>query len=188
MENMDTKSNRSELAFFLCAAPFLCFPVFGQVRTDSAPHQANRGVILSATNTILGVSGKNVQLFVSLTEDGKVEWDQFVNNSVKRRSTVISVEQLSAIKRDLGVIKTGPFRAVMGPYNTYTDTSVELRIRMMGANGRFTFTVVNPWKCDLPSCSQAKTRTMPAEVQAVLCEVGKLRSTVAEELNYQICE
>jgi hypothetical protein len=62
----------------------------------------------------------------------------------------------------------------MGPYHIYTDTSVELRIRLTNAQGVLAFTAVNPWSCGTGSGFTRKP--LPKDVKTVVCEIDRLRA------------
>jgi hypothetical protein len=111
-------------------------------------------VVVEATDTIHGIGGyQNTRLLVRLWDDGKLEWDNWVGNAWKSQIGSVTIERVSAIKRSLDAIDGSRMRGKMGPYHIYTDTSVELRVRLTTSQGVLAFTLINPWSCELPSCS-----------------------------------
>jgi hypothetical protein len=166
----------------------LSFPFF---HLKPACAQANRSgpvVVLEATETIYGLHSKSVQLLVRISGDGKVEREEWDGKSYKRRVKSVSVEQVSSIKKNLYLADKDTFHARMGPYNTYTDTSSEVRVRVFTSNGSLTFTVINPWPCELLSCSFGRSKPLPKDVKAIICEVGSLRTQLAGEPVYRMCK
>lgn len=137
-------------------------------------------VVVEATNTIHGIgSYQNTWLLVRLTDDGKLEWDKRVGNAWESQAGSLTAERVAAIKRSLDAIDRNQMRDKMGPYHAYTDTSVELRVRLTTSQGVLAFTVMNPWSCEMPSCLTRKP--LPKDVKTVVCEIEELRAQVASD-------
>jgi hypothetical protein len=150
-------------------------------------------LILESTNNIYGIGGKDTQLLVRLKQNGTVEWEESVwqkprGRTYQRKTSSISSEQVTSISNRLAVLSKDSFQAKMGPYNSYTDTSVELQIRMLTPTGSVAFSVLNPWLCTLPSCSIGKSKPIPEDVKAVICEAQKLRAQLAGEAVDPMCK
>jgi len=147
---------------------------------NSQPQVPSPTVVLEATNTIDGIGGyQNTSLLVRLTDDGKLTWDKWVGNAWESQVGSLTTEGISAIKRSLDAIDGSRMRDKMGPYHTYTDTSVELRVRLTTSQGVFAFTVMNPWSCETPSCLTRKP--LPKDVRTVVCAINRLRVEVVPD-------
>jgi hypothetical protein len=161
-----------------------CFLLIAPAHVVAQSNNSQPILILESVNTIYGIGGKQVELFVRLKQDGTVEWDEPVWQkqggwTYSRKAASIPPEQLTAIGKRLAVLNKDSFRIKMGPYNTYTDTSVELQMRILTSAGSVAFLVVNPWPCELPSCSMGKSKPIPEDVKAAVCEANKLRVQLA---------
>jgi len=144
-------------------------------------------VVLEATETVHGIGGyQDGQMLVRLTNDGKVEWDKWVGKAWERQISSVTAERVSGIKRRLDAIDKSGVRAEMGPYYSYVDTSVELRIRITTSQGELSFSVMNPWSCDLPTCLSRKP--LPTDVKTVVCEISALQAQVADTSVDQMCK
>jgi len=121
-------------------------------------------------------------LFVQVTSDGKAEWEKFDTGWKRQRSSsVLVAEEFASIVQRLNSIDMSKLSGEMGPYNTYTDTAAELRIRVSTPSGETDVSIINPWPCTLPSCSLGKKKAMPVELKTLFCEVSALRSQVSGE-------
>ena len=135
-------------------------------------------IILEATNVIHGLGhyvGKT--LLIRLREDGTVEWEKDLD-AYKREKHVskISAESMKSIRERLNEIDQSSFAGNMGPYATYVDTWVELKIHLASKEQVKDFTVENPWPSRI-------RKPVPQPVQQLLCELDRLRSSfVGEEL------
>ena len=140
-------------------------------------------VVLEATNIIHGIGhyvGKT--LLVRVREDGTVEWEKDLDAFKRERHVKkLSPEDVDSIRGHLNLIDQSLFSANMGPFATYTDTFVELRVHLASNKQAKNFVLQNPWPCSLPSCSQKAKKEMPVEVRALLCEISSLRSSLARE-------
>ena len=173
---------RSGLHLAVCAG-LVCLAAYLQGQTNTSSNSSKPPVVLSATRRISGFDLQDVQLQIRLYGDGKVEWDEgTIDKSYRRRVTSITPAEVSAIRRDLATIETTELHGKMGPYNTYTDTLVEIQIRMMTSQGERMFSAVNPW----PGLREIKP--LPPEVRSAICEVNILRSKVADEPVNRMCE
>jgi hypothetical protein len=128
-------------------------------------------VVLEATSTMHGVGGyEEKSLLLRLTEDGKIEWDEWIApNRLERKTDSVGNDVVSKIQDTLNRVDRKTFRARMGPYYTYVDTSVELEIRMNAKAGPLKFFLVNPWYGD-----PVPRKAMPTDVRTVFCEVDSL--------------
>lgn len=169
-----------------CILPVLiCVHSFCAVASDAQSRVSPPIVVLEAINTIHGIGGHNdVQMLVRLTDDGKVQWDKWVGRAWKRQTSSLSAERMSEIKRSLDAIDQGGLRANLGPYNVYTDTETELRIRMSTSRGELTLSVLNPWL----SGESVEGKPMPKNVKAIVCEISRLRARVAKEPIDRLCQ
>ena len=95
---------------------------------------------------------------------------------------------MKAIRERLNAIDLRAFTTSMGPFATYTDTFVELKIHLASEQQNKDFTLQNPWPCDLPSCSDLPKKNVPADVKAILCEISSLRSSLSGEPPLAPCD
>jgi hypothetical protein len=184
------KSRWSRLLLFALGAFFL----LGLLKSaDAQTNSSQQILVLECTKTIFSGNGhKDVQLLVRLTQNGKVQWEEPVwqkqlGLSYKRRVAWISPEQVGAIKERIDRIDRNSFHTKIGPYNSYTDTSVELRLRVHTSAASLAFTVINPWPHD-PPYSSSKIKPLPTDVRAVICEASRLRAQLAGEPVPLMCE
>jgi hypothetical protein len=190
---MIAKRAKSCWSRLLLLALRACFLLGLLESADAQTNSSQQILVLESTNTIFyGDGHKDVQLLVRLTQNGKVQWEEPVwqkqlGLSYKRRVASISPEQVGAIKERLDRIGRNSFHTKIGPYNTYTDTSVELRLRVHTSAGSLAFTVINPWPRD-PPYSSSKTKPLPTDVRAVICEASRLRAQLAGEPVPPMCE
>ena len=170
-----------------------CFLLCGQVNVVAHGNNSQPIFILESVNTIYGIGRKQVELLVRLKQDGTVEWDEPVWQkqggwTYSRKSASIPPEQVVAISKRLAVLSKDSFQTKMGPYNSYTDTSVELQMRILISAGSVAFLVVNPWPCALPSCSMGKSKPIPRDVKASVCEANRLRAQLAGDTVDPMCK
>src|SRR5215467_1435156 len=157
-----------------------CLASFCQ-KTEPPATGQNQRPILTVTDTIHGMDTVEF-LFVQVTSDGKAEWEKFDTGWKRQRSSsVLVAEEFASIVQRLNSIDMSKLSGKMGPYNTYTDTSAELGIRVFTPTGETDISIINPWPCTVPSCSLGKKRAMPVEVKTLFCEVSALRSQVSGE-------
>jgi hypothetical protein len=147
-------------------------------------------VVLEVTNVLSGHHYTDKKLLLRIEKNGRVEWDagQRVGDSYERRATTMTLAQVQSVQQRLDAIDKSGMLPKMGPYNTYTDTSMELRIRITSPDGEHGFRVINPRPCGLPSCSMGKATPLPKEVKLMVCEVYKLRAQVADEPIEKMCD
>ncbi len=139
-------------------------------------------VVLEATNEIHYAGTSYDELFVRLTNDGKVEWDDRVGYQKDvRQTTTIAPEQVTSIQQALDATDKRGLREKMGPYYGNTDVWGELRLRIGSPNGVFQFSVINPW-------GERKIKPLPKEVKSIICEASTLRSKIAKEPLDKMCE
>ena len=139
-------------------------------------------VVLEATNEIHWPETSFDELFVRLTNDGKVEWDERVGfQKPVRQTTTITSEQVTAIQQALNATDKRGLYEKMGPYYRNTDIWGELRLRVGSPNGVFQFSVINPW-------GMQKIKPLPKEVKSIVCEVSTLRSKIAKEPLDKMCD
>jgi hypothetical protein len=117
-------------------------------------------------------------LFVRLSQDGRVEWAENGQNNLE--SARISPEQVSAVVSHLDAVDSKAISGRMGPYNVYKDTGVDLHIRILTSKWNRRFSVENPWP-GIP------IKPLPKELTAVICEIDRLRAKVAEEPVESMC-
>src|ERR1700721_3550317 len=163
---------RLALVGFLTLAVICCSKVDAPRRTA-----ANLKVLLDATDTVHGIGGyKNTRMLVRLTDDGRVEWDKWVNKGWQRNTSWISPAEVTSIKRRLETVDETKITSKMGPYNIYVDTSVELSIRMATRTGLISFSVIDPWSSNLPrdALGEGRIPPMPDAVESVVCEIDVL--------------
>jgi hypothetical protein len=178
---------------FFMSAIQLCVLLKPPVNAVAQTNGSNSVLILESTNNIYGMGGKDSQLLVRLKQDGTVEWDEPVlqkplGREYKLRVASIPREQVTSISKRIAALNKVSFPAKMGPYRSYTDTSVELQVRILTSSGSVAFSVLNPWLCTLPSCSMGKSKPIPEDVKVVICEVSKLRAQLAGEPTDPICK
>jgi len=117
--------------------------------------------ILTVTDAIRSLSTTEF-LFIQLKSGGQAEWENFDDGGKRQHnSSVLAAEELASIVRRLNSIDISNLPGKLGPYNTYTDTSAELKIQISTPKGDRTFSLINPWPCSLPSCSLGRKRQCP---------------------------
>ena len=165
--------------FALVRTPFNAIP-----STDGKP-----AIVLNVTKVDYGNQYRDESLFVRLASDGKTEWDTFlVAGKHEHHLSILTFDDVASTKRRLADIDTTSFLEEMGPYNTYTDSGAELKIRLATSAGERNFSILNPWPCALPSCSLGRKRPMPPRVKALFCEVSALRARVSSEPLPALCK
>ena len=190
---MAAKSRTSIWLNFVPLVLGVCFPLSLPADVAAQTNISEPVLVLESTNVIYGIGGKDTQLLVRLKQNGTVEWEEPVRQksrgwTYKRKTASISSQQVTSISKRLAVLNKDSFRSKMGPYNSYTDTAVELHLRILTSQGSVAFSVSNPWLCTLPSCSMGKSKPIPEEVKSVICEVQKLRAQLASESVDPMCK
>jgi hypothetical protein len=110
------------------------------------------------------------RLLVRLTEDGKVEWDEWkVFPASERHTGSVSANVVSDVQHALNAVDQSLFRSQLGPYYGYIDTSDELQVRMKTKRGPVEFRLINPW-----SKERMPQKPMPTDVRIVFCEIDTL--------------
>ena|ERR1700722_12796962 len=146
--------------------------------------------VISTINYGVGVH-QDKQLLMRLTDDGKVEWDNWLGNTWKRETSAINAERVSEAQRALdGIDSTSVRNRKMGPYHIYMDSSVVLQIRMHVRQEQVTFSVINPWPSNMPSEVEHSLihKAMPKNVKVVVCEIDRLSSEVANTPVSELCK
>lgn len=155
--------------------------LFCAIPNNSQSQVSAPTVVLEATSTEYESDGSHrTRLLVRLRDNGKLEWDNWVGwlgRVRKRQIGSVTIEEVSAIKQSLNAIDRSRLRDKMGPYYRYTDTSVELRVRLTNSHGELRFTVINPWTC--ASCLAREP--LPKDVKAVVCAINGTRAKVAPD-------
>ncbi len=161
---------------------FVC-PKVSSLNGTPQSKQPQSQVVLEVWNVNYGIFNfRDEWLLVRLTSDGTVDWETTVAlKSHKRHDAKVSAKEVTAIAERLRAIDGSGIKDRMGPYNTYTDTSVELKIQATLATGRRRFSVINPFPGYMP-------KPMPSDVKAIACEIYKLRSKVASEPLRPFCD
>jgi hypothetical protein len=87
-------------------------------------------VVLEVISTNYGIGGhQDKELLTRLTDDGKVEWDNWLGNTWKRETSAVNAKRVSEVQRALdGIDSTSVRNKKMGPYHIYMDSSVVLQI------------------------------------------------------------
>jgi len=125
---------------------------------------------------------KETYLFVRLSSDGKVEWETTEwKKPNELHSVKISAERVAAITQSLESVDPKIIEAKMGPFEIYTDTSVELQISVTTANWNRQFLVINPWP------GKMTRKPLPKDLKIIICEISRLRSQVAHEEAEAMC-
>lgn len=166
-----------------------CLALVLSVRCSAQSQASGSGVVLEVIQVLSGLHYTDKKLLLRMEKNGIVEWDAAKRGSYERRKTTMTLEQVQSVQQGFVAIQqSGVLPKNMGPYNTYTDTSVELRIRITSPNGEHRFRIINPWPCGMPSCSMAKATPLPRQVKLMFCEISKLRAQVADEPIEKMCE
>jgi hypothetical protein len=165
----------------------LCTIVGNTQSSDSSPN-----VVLRVTSINYGIGGhQDKRLLVRLTDDGKVEWDKWKDNTWKRETTSVGVQRVSEVQRIFDSINATSVRnKKMGPYHVYMDNSVVLQIRMLVRQEQVTFSVINPFPSNMPPEAEHLLihKAMPKDVKIIVCEIDKLSSEVANLPVSDLCD
>ena len=147
---------------------------------DSHPDSS---VVIEVASVRFGVwRSADKSQFVRLTGDGTVVWDVPQSTTkYEHHSGKISAEEVEEITKRISSIDRKGILKEMGPYNTYKDTSEELKIYAHTSTGAIRFAVWNPW----PGMPRKR---MPENVKAWVCEVSKLRARFTGERLFVLCE
>jgi hypothetical protein len=147
------------------------------------PKTTPPAAVLEATSTHHGMGQEEKLLIVRLTEDGKIEWDEWKAPRVLERQTgSVSANVVSEIQHALNTVDQSLFRSKMGPYYVYVDTSDELQVRMKTKTGPVEFLLINPWSSGWPR------EPMPKDVKIVFCEIDALYAQNAHFAGDQGCK
>jgi hypothetical protein len=170
------------LVMLLCA--LACLSGCGNSAVDTkAPD-----VVLEATSVVHGISSYTV-LFIRLTSDGRVEWDESLSfNDKQRNSAMISPEELSSIQHRLNAIDKSGIQPQMGPFAGYTDVVIDLNVVLTATNGPVRFTVTNPWTGDLRPFRDDRIKPMPTEVKSIACEIWNLHAQFVKMQAEPMCK
>jgi hypothetical protein len=149
-------------------------------------------VVLEVISTNYGIGGhQDKELLIRLTDDGKVEWDNWLGNTRKRETSAVNAKRVSEVQRALdGIDSTSVRNKKMGPYHIYMDTSVVLQIQMHVRQEQVTFSVTNPWPSNMPSEVDDALihKAMPKNVKVVVCEIDRLSSGVRNTPVSELCK
>jgi hypothetical protein len=123
------------------------------------------------------------RLLVRLTEDGKIEWDEWkVFPASERHTGSVSANVVSEVQHALNTVDQSVFRSQLGPYYGYTDTWNELQVRMKTKTGPVEFQLINPSQSGRP------LRPMPTDVRIVFCEIDALDAKNANHPVDEACK
>jgi hypothetical protein len=126
-------------------------------------------------------------LLVRLTEDGKIEWDEWkafqAFPAFERHTGLVSANVLSEVQHALNMVDQSLFRSQMGPYYVYIDTVDELQVRMKTKTGPVEFRMINPW-----SSGMMPRQPMPKDVRIVFCKIDTLYAQNAQSPVDQACK
>jgi hypothetical protein len=140
-------------------------------------------VVLEATWKHHGMGEEAERLLVRLTEDGKIEWDEWKAFPTSERHTgSVSANVRSEVQHALNTVDQSLFRSQMGPYYVYIDTADELQVRMKTKTGPVEFRMINPWSSGMPR------QPMPKDVRIVFCEIDTLYAQNAQFPVDQACK
>jgi hypothetical protein len=154
-------------------------------------------VILEATSTRHGIGDYVfVELWVRLKDDGGVEWEEteWVENQgvftheKKKFAKRISVEDAVAIRQRLMMIDASQLQERMGPFASYVDTDVELKVHIPTPKGNIDVALDNPWLSLSKRYKAWVLKPMTPSVKSIVCEVSRLRNRVSEQPVDEICE
>jgi len=140
-------------------------------------------VVLEATHIHHGMGQEAERLLVRLTEDGKIEWDEWKAFPASERHTgSVSANVVSEVQHALNTVDQSLFRSQLGPYYVYIDTSDELQVRMKTKTGPVEFRLINPWSHWRP------LKPMPTDVRIVFCEIDSLYAKNANHAVDETCK
>jgi hypothetical protein len=140
-------------------------------------------VVLEATRIHHGMGQEASWLLVRLTEDGKIEWDEWKKfPASERHAGSVSASMVSEVQRVLDSADQSAFRPQMGPYYIYIDTSDELQVRMKTKTGPVEFQLINPWSDGL-----SQQKPMPTDVKIVFCMIDALNAKNARHPIDETC-
>jgi hypothetical protein len=140
-------------------------------------------VVLDVTEIHYGIGQKAERLLVRLTEDGRIEWDEWKAFPASERHTgLVSANVVSEVQHALNTVDQSLFRPQLGQYYVYTDTFDELQVRMKTKTGPVEFRLINPWSHGTPQMP------MPTDVRTVFCEIDTLYSKNANHPVDEACK
>jgi hypothetical protein len=143
-------------------------------------------VVLEATEIHHGMGQEAERLLVRLTEDGKIEWDEWkAFPASEHHNGSVSANVVSEVQHALNTVDPSLFRSQLGPYYAYIDTSDELRVRMKTKTGPVEFRLINPWSSGITAMPQ---KPMPTDVRIVFCEIDALYAKNANHAVDETCK
>ena len=165
--------------------PFALLAAIGLPIFFSLPFQAqtSNSVILEASSTMHGMGGyKEKHLVVRLGNDGKVEWQApRWGKPNELHSNTIAADRVLAIMERLGQVDPEMIQSKMGPFEIYTDTSIDLPITVKTPKWGRQFLVINPWP------GKMTRKPLPKDLKIVICAISQLRAQMAGEPASTMC-
>ncbi len=130
-------------------------------------------MFVEATNVMKGIGGNaNRQLWVRLTQDGRLEWEE-PGRGRPTHSSQLTPGQLQSLNELLKSIDWSRIHGEMGPYNVYIDSSVEVQIRIR-ENGIETSFLLSE-----SLAARHQEEVSPGNLKNLLCELDRLHSLAA---------
>jgi len=130
-------------------------------------------LFVEATNVMKGIGGNaNRQLWVRLTQDGRLEWEE-PGRGRPTHSSQLTPGQLQSLNELLKSIDWSRIHGEMGPYNVYIDSSVEVQIRIR-ENGIETSFLLSE-----SLAARHQEEVSPGNLKNLLCELDRLHSLAA---------
>ena len=161
-------------------------------RRPSVPFEPQ--VILEATSTVHGSEYVDVELWVRLKDNGSVEWEErewqenLIVYTHKKFAKKIPVEDAIAIRQRLLMIDASQLQERMGPFASYVDTSVELKVHIPTPKGNVDIVLDNPWQSLSKRYKAWVLKPMTPPVKSIVCEVSRLRNRLTPQPVDEICE
>jgi len=106
----------------------------------------------------------------------------------KKFAKEIPLEDAVAIRQRLVMIDASQLQGRMGPFATYVDTQVELRVHFLAQKGPLDLTIINPLESRTRRYKFRPLPDMPEAVKEVFCEVSHLRNRLTTQPVDEICE
>jgi hypothetical protein len=159
--------------------------IFGSLAGSQTPPRSETLrplVLLEAVNIIHGVGHHtHTTLWARLRSDGSIEWETYANaERSAKHSTVIPHSVLATIKQRLDSINLSEMEEQSGPFATYVDPFVELKIDVASKTDHKMVTLVNPWgSTNLRKLGREKT--MSPDLKKLFCTVDLIRNRVAND-------
>jgi len=153
------------------------------VLTNAQQSSSEAGFIVEATNVTRGIGGYvNRRLWVRLSDEGKLEWEERVQGKPDQiRSVQVGPEQVKSLERILNSTDWNTVHGRMGPYNVYIDSSIEVQISATAANRKHTFSLINPWEPGI------RKGALPLDARKILCELDRLHAQASTSSIHQMC-